>query len=119
VRLVDRAGLPETLRTPFGLLIYGRQAVRNKAGTFVESSLDLVVAVVEPGHEPVILGGDEQATVLRNLQSASLRRDGGAEPALLDALRGADVALSQQLRQPAANRALRFALFPVAAVIVD
>lgn len=119
VRLADRAGLPETLRTPFGLLIYGRQAVRNQAGTFVESSLDLVVAVVEPGRPPVLLGGDEQAIVLRSLQSASLRRDGSAEPALLDALRGADAALSQQLRRPAADRALRFALFPVAAVIVD
>jgi superfamily II DNA or RNA helicase len=119
VRLVDRTGLPETLRAPFGLLIYGRQAVRNQAGTFVESSLDLVVAVVEPEREPVVLGGDEQAAVLRGLQGASLRRDGVADPALLEALRRADAALSQQLRQPAADRAIRFALFPVAAVIVD
>jgi hypothetical protein len=56
---------------------------------------------------------------MRNLQSASLRCDRAAEPALVDALRNADVSLSQQLRRPGEDRAIRFALFPVAAVIVD
>jgi hypothetical protein len=119
VRLVDRTGVPDHIRTPFGLLIYGRQGVRNQGGLFVESSLDLVVAVIEPGRDPILLGGDDRAAVMRGLQSASLRRDGIAEPALMDALRSADASLSQQLRRPGEDRAMRFALFPVAAVIVD
>jgi hypothetical protein len=69
---------------------------------------DLALARASPG-----------AAVMRGLQSASLRRDGTAEPAVLDALRDADAALSQQLRRPGEDRAMRFALFPVAAVIVD
>lgn len=119
VRLVDRTGIPDATRAPFGLLIYGRQGVRNQGGLFVESSLDLVVAVIEPERYPVLLGGSDRAAVMRGLQSASLRRDGTAAPALIDALRGADAALSQQLRRPGEDRAMRFALFPVAAVIVD
>ncbi|HEX8111701.1 MAG TPA: hypothetical protein VF516_28415, partial [Kofleriaceae bacterium] len=55
VRLVDRTGVPDHIRTPFGLLIYGRQGVRNQGGMFVESSLDLVVAVIEPGRDPILL----------------------------------------------------------------
>jgi hypothetical protein len=86
---------------------------------FVESSLDLVVAVIEPGRDPILLGGDDRAAVMRGLQSASLRRDGIADPALMDALRDADASLSQQLRWPGEDRAMRFALFPVAAVVVD
>jgi hypothetical protein len=119
VRLVDRTGVPDHIRTPFGLLIYGRQGVRNQGGMFVESSLDLVVAVIEPGRDPVLLGGGDRAAVMRGLQSASLRRDGIAEPALMDALRDADALLSQQLRRPGEDRAMRFALFPVASVVVD
>jgi superfamily II DNA or RNA helicase len=119
VRLADRHGVPEHIRMPFGLLIYGRQSVRNQRGTWFESGLDLVVAVVEPGRDPILLDGDDRATVMRSLQSSSLRRDGNVEPALLDALRNADAALSQQLRRPGEDRATRFALFPVAAVIVD
>jgi hypothetical protein len=119
VRLVDRTGVPDHIRTPFGLLIYGRQGVRNQGGMFVESSLDLVVAVIEPGRDPIVLGGNDRAAVMRGLQSASLRRDGVAEPALVDAIRNADASLSQQLRRPGEDRAMRFALFPVAAVIVD
>jgi hypothetical protein len=119
VRRVDRTGVPDRIRTPFGLLIYGRQGVRNQGGLFVESSLDLVVAVIEPGQEPILLGGDDRAAVMRGLQSASLRRDGIAEPALMDALRNADASLPQQLRRTGEDRAMRFALFPVAAVIVD
>lgn len=119
VRLVDRTGVPDHIRTPFGLLIYGRQGVRNQGGMFVEGSLDLVIAVIEPGRDPILLGGDDRAAVMRGLQSASLRRDGIAEPGLTDALRDADASLSQQLRRPGEDRAMRFALFPVAAVIVD
>lgn len=119
VRLVDRTGVPDHIRTSFGLLIYGRQGVRNQGGLFVESSLDLVVAVIEPGRDPTLLGGDDRAAVMRNLQSATLRRDGIAEPALMEALRNADASLSRQLRRPGEDRGMRFALFPVAAVIVD
>jgi len=119
VRLIDRSGIPAHIRTPFGLLIYGRQGVRNQGGLFVESSLDFVVAVIEPGRDPVLLGGDDRAAVMRSLQSAPLRREGTAEPILVDALRNADASLSQQLRRPGEDRAMRFALFPVAAVIVD
>jgi len=119
VRLFDRTGLPDQIRTPFGLLIYGRQGVRNQGGLYVESSLDLVVAIIEPGRDPVLLGGDDRAAVLRNLQSSSLRRDGIADPVLMDSLNKADASLSQQLRRPGEDRTMRFALFPLAAVIVD
>jgi hypothetical protein len=53
------------------------------------------------------------------LQSSSLRREGVAEPVLLEALHGADASLFQRLRRPGDDRTMRFALFPVAAVIVD
>lgn len=119
VRLVDRAGVPDDVRTPFGLLVYGRQGIRNQGGLFIESSLDLVVAVIEPGRDPVLLAADDRAAVMRGLQSASLRRDSAADPALVDALRSADVSLSPQLRRPGEDRAMRFVLFLVAAVIVD
>jgi superfamily II DNA or RNA helicase len=119
VRLVDRAGLPEATGTPFGLLIYGRQGVRNQGGTFVEHSLDLVVAVVEPGHDPVVLDGDRRAALLRNLLSSTLRREGVVEPGLVEALRAADTTLAQQLRRPGEDRTMRYALFPLAAVVVD
>lgn len=119
VRLIDRSGIPEHLRAPFGVLIYGRQGVRNQGGTWLESGLELVVAVIEPGREPVLLGGDERAALIRSLQSSTLRREGVADPALLEALRSADAALFQQFRRPGEDRTMRFALFPVAAVIVD
>lgn len=79
------------------------------------SSLDLVVAVVEPGRDPILLGGDDRAAVLRGLQSASLRRDGIADGTLMDAPCKADALLFQQLRRPGEDREMRFALFPVAA----
>lgn len=110
-REVDQTGVPDHIRTPFGGLIYGRQGVRNQGGLFVESSLDLVVAMIEPGRDPILLGGDDRAAVMRGLQSASLRRDGIAEPALMEALRNADASLAQQLRRPGEDRAMRFALF--------
>lgn len=119
VRLIDRSGVPEHVRTPFGLLIYGRQGVRNQSGAWLESGLELVVAMIEPGREPILLGGDDRAALIRSLQSSSLRREGVAEPVLLEALRSADASLFQQLRRPGEDRTMRFALFPVAAVIVD
>jgi superfamily II DNA or RNA helicase len=118
VRLVDRSIVPD-IRGPFGLLIYGRQGLRNQGGTLIESSLDLVAVLIEPGHEPVILDGDARAVLIRSLLSSSLRREGSAEPAMIEALRSADAALFQQLRRPGEDRTMRFALFPLAAVIVD
>lgn len=119
VRLGDRSMLPGHVRGSFGLLIYGRQGVRNQGGAWFESSLDLVVALIEPDREPLLLDGDARAALIRSLQVSSLRREGLAEPALLDALRSADALLFQKLRQPGEDRAMRFALFPIAAVIVD
>jgi superfamily II DNA or RNA helicase len=119
VRMLSLAGIPDHVRKPFGLLFYGRQGVRNHGGTWVESWLDLVVAVVEPGQAPILLDGDDRAAVVRGLASPTLRRDGQLAPALLDALRSADAQLFEQLRRPGEDRAMRFALFPVAAIIVD
>lgn len=118
VRLLDRTGIPDHVQGPFGLLIYGRQAVRNRDGMFIESGLDLVVAVVGADGCADVLDGDARATVMRNLQRASLRRDGVAGAALLDALRRTDATLSCELRQPGPDRSMRFALFPIAAVAV-
>lgn len=106
------------LEPPCGVLVYGRVNLAIDASAYRERDVEISAHVVTSDGELRTLDGAERGTMVRALHEATVRRDGEAPPALVEALRAADHRLGMELRRPT-DPAVRHAVFPVVAMILS